>query len=64
MRYTDSVCLFISGSIAPAYQYSSGAAPIIPTKANSSAANDDIDWCMCKYRYLVENALGRIKSER
>jgi hypothetical protein len=64
MGYADSFFLFTSGSIAPAYQYSNGAAPIIPPKANSLAANNDIDWCMCKYRYLVENALGRIKSER
>jgi transposase len=40
------------------------AAPVIPRKVNSLVGNDDIDWCMYKYRHLVENAFGRIKQYR
>ena len=38
--------------------------PVIPRKANSLVGNGDIDWCMYKYRHLVENAFGRIKQYR
>lgn len=40
------------------------ATPIIPRKVNFLVGNDDIDWCMYKYRHLVENAFGRIKQYR
>ena len=40
------------------------ATPIIPRKDNSLIGNQDIDWCMYKYRHLVENAFGRIKQFR
>jgi len=40
------------------------ATPVIPRKVNSLVGNDDIDWCMYKYRHLVENAFGRIKQYR
>ncbi|HEA16006.1 MAG TPA: IS5/IS1182 family transposase, partial [Pseudoalteromonas prydzensis] len=38
--------------------------PVIPRKDNSLVGNEDIDWCMYKYRHLVENAFGRIKQYR
>jgi len=38
--------------------------PVISRKVNSLVGNDDIDWCMYKYRHLVENAFGRIKQYR
>jgi transposase len=38
------------------------ATPVILPKVNSLMGNDDIDWCMYKYRHLVENAFGRIKQ--
>ena len=40
------------------------ATSVIPRKVNSLVGNDDIDWCMYKYRHLVENAFGRIKQYR
>ena len=40
------------------------ATPFIPRKGNSLIGNQDIDWCMYKYRHLVENAFGRIKQFR
>ena len=41
-----------------------GAIPVIPRRKNSKTGNDDIDWCLYKYRHLVENAFGRIKNFR
>jgi hypothetical protein len=38
--------------------------PIIPRKRNSKVGNDDIDWCLYKYRHLVENAFARLKHFR
>jgi transposase len=38
--------------------------PVISRKVNSLVGNDDIDWCMYKYRHLIENAFGRIKQYR
>jgi len=40
------------------------ATPVIPRKSNSLIGNEDIDWCMYKYRHLVENSFGRIKQFR
>ncbi|MDP5029047.1 transposase, partial [Paraglaciecola sp.] len=40
------------------------ATTVIPRKGNSLVGNNDIDWCMYKYRHLVENAFGRIKQFR
>lgn len=31
-----------------------GAVPVIPRKKNSTVINDDMDWCLYKYRHLVE----------
>ncbi len=36
--------------------------PIIPRKQNSKVGNEDIDWCLYKYRHLVENAFGKIET--
>jgi len=33
--------------------------PNIPRKSNSKVGNDDIDWCLYKYRHLVENRRAR-----
>ncbi len=38
--------------------------PVIPRKKNSRVGNDDIDWCLYKYRHLVENFFGRLKQYR
>lgn len=35
--------------------------PVIPRKKNSLCGNADIDWCLYKYRHLVENAFARLK---
>lgn len=41
-----------------------GAIPVIPRKKNSKIGNDDIDWCLYKYRHLVENVFARLKHFR
>ena len=41
-----------------------GAIPNIPRRKNSKKDNKDMDWCLYKYRHLVENAFGRIKNFR
>lgn len=38
--------------------------PVIPRKQNSKVGNADIDWCLYKYRHLVENAFARLKHYR
>lgn len=38
--------------------------PVIPRRKNSSQSNDDIDWCLYKYRHLVENVFARLKHFR
>lgn len=37
---------------------------VIPRKDNSQTGNDDIDWCLYRYRHLVENAFLKIKKYR
>lgn len=41
-----------------------GGTPVIPKKKNSTVGNEDIDWCLYKYRHLVENAFARLKHFR
>lgn len=41
-----------------------GGKPVIPRKTNSKICNADIDWCLYKYRHLVENAFTRLKHYR
>jgi len=41
-----------------------GSIPVIPRKKNSKVGNDDIDWCLYKYRHLVENVFARLKHFR
>lgn len=41
-----------------------GAKPVIPRKKNSKVGNADIDWCLYKYRHLVENAFAKLKNYR
>ena len=38
--------------------------PVIPRKRNSTIGNDDMDWCLYKYRHLVENVFARLKHFR
>lgn len=38
--------------------------PVIPRKKNSKVGNADIDWCLYKYRHLVENSFARLKHFR
>lgn len=40
------------------------AIPVIPRKKNSKVDNDDIDWCLYKYRHLVDNFFDRLKQYR
>ena len=41
-----------------------GSKSAIPRKKNSKTGNDDIDWCLYRYRHLVENAFARLKHFR
>lgn len=41
-----------------------GSMPVIPRKENSLVGNHDMDWCLYKYRHLVENAFARLKHYR
>lgn len=41
-----------------------GSIPVIPRKNNSKIGNADMDWCLYKYRHLVENLFARIKHFR
>jgi len=41
-----------------------GTIPVIPRKKNSKVGNDDIDWCLYKYRHLVENVFSKLKNFR
>jgi transposase len=41
-----------------------GAKPVIPRRRNSTKGNADMDWCLYKYRHLVENAFARLKQFR
>jgi transposase len=40
------------------------AIPLIPRKSNSTIGNADMDWCLYKYRHLVENVFARLKHFR
>ena len=42
----------------------SGIIPVIPRKKNSLIGNNNLDWCLYKYRHLVENAFARLKHFR
>lgn len=41
-----------------------GAIPVIPRRSHSKAGNEGMDWCLYKYRHLVENAFARLKHFR
>ncbi|WDE10122.1 IS5 family transposase [Thalassomonas haliotis] len=41
-----------------------GAISVIPRRKNSKKGNEEMDWCLYKYRHLVENAFARIKHFR
>jgi len=40
------------------------AISVTPRTKNSINENDDIDWCLYKYRHLVENVFARLKHFR
>jgi len=46
------------------YVAKQGAKSNIPRKSNSKIGNEKIDWCLYKYRHLVENIFARIKHFR
>jgi transposase len=37
---------------------------MIPRKESSKTENEDMDWCLYKYRHLVENFFGKLKCYR
>ena len=41
-----------------------GATSHIPRKSNSKIGNEKMDWCLYKYRHLVENIFARLKHFR
>ena len=41
-----------------------GATLVLPRKRNSTVGNSDIDWCLYRYRHLVENIFARLKHFR
>ncbi len=41
-----------------------GSKANIPRKNNSKTGNDHMDWCLYKYRHLVENVFMKIKKYR
>ena len=40
------------------------AIPVIPRTSNSKVGTNDMDWCIYKYRHLVENVFARLKHFR
>ncbi len=38
--------------------------PLMPREKNSKTGNACIDWCLYKYRHLVENVFTRLKHDR
>ncbi|WDE00536.1 IS5 family transposase [Thalassomonas actiniarum] len=40
------------------------AKPVIPRRDHNEQGNEDIDWCMYRYRHLVENAFMKINKYR
>lgn len=47
-----------------AFIKANGSIANIPRKENSKTGNGHMDWCLYKYRHLVENAFLRIKRYR
>lgn len=41
-----------------------GAKAVTPRKSNSIIGNAAMDWALCRYRHLVENAFARLKQFR
>lgn len=41
-----------------------GSTAVIPRRRNSTKGNEGMDWCLYKYRHLVENAFARLKHFR
>lgn len=41
-----------------------GSQPVIPRRKHNTRGNDGMDWCLYKYRHLVENMFARIKQFR
>lgn len=43
---------------------SKGADAVIPKRSNSVVGNEDMNWCLCRNRHLVENVFTRLKQFR
>ena len=41
-----------------------GSHAVIPRRKRSRIGNEEMDWCLYKYRHLVENAFARVKHFR
>ena len=41
-----------------------GSVANIPRRSTNKADNQDMDWCLYKYRHLVENAFLKMKKYR
>jgi transposase len=41
-----------------------GSHAVIPRRKNNSIGNETMDWCLYKYRHLVESAFARIEHSR
>ena len=41
-----------------------GCTSVIPRRSHSTIGNEEMDWCLYKYRHLVENAFARLKHFR
>ena len=41
-----------------------GSEPMIPSRKTCKKSNEKMDWCLYKFRHLVENAFARIKNYR
>lgn len=41
-----------------------GSVPVIPRRCNSKIGNATMDWCLYKYRHLIENLFARLKHFR
>nr|AGM38672.1 transposase, IS4 family [Glaesserella parasuis] len=70
-QHIDSEWIFIDGNIIKAppsirqlILMNTKAVPIIPRRRNSKVGNDDIDWCLYRYRHLIENTFAFLKQYR
>ena len=56
MKYSGALDCFLDLS------FNTSFTPImLPRKDSSIKGNDEMDWCLYKYRHLVENAFARLE---